>query len=75
MFPDSLLRDMTQAQKVTSFPVLRDIVVYLHACLTGYIAHTTDWNEDLLLRDFIATLMNKFYDKGIDLSTERNINS
>lgn len=72
---DSLLRDIMQAQKVTTFPVLRDIVVYLSTCLSGYIAHTTDWNENLLLRDFIATRMNRFYDKGIALSSERNINS
>jgi len=72
--PDLLLRDIMQAQKVTSFPVLRDIVIYLHACLSGYIAHTTDWNENLLLRDFIASRMNRFYDKGIALSSESNIN-
>ena len=75
IFTDSLLRDMTQIQKVSSFAVLRDMIMYLHACLSGYIAHTTDWNENLLLRDFIATRMNRFYDKGIALSSERNINS
>lgn len=72
--PDLLLRDICQVQKVTSFPLLRDIVVYLHASLCGYIAHTTDWNENLLLRDFIVTRMNLFYDKGIALSSERNNN-
>ncbi len=72
---DLLLRDIIQAQKVTSFPLLRDMTFYLYTCFSGYIAHTTDWNENLLLRDFIATRMNRFYDKGIALSTERNINS
>ncbi len=71
---DALLRDMTQAQKVTSFPLLRDMTFYLYACFSGYVAHTTDWNEDLLLRDFIATRMNRFYDKGIALSSERKSN-
>lgn len=72
---DLVLRDFAQAQKVTSFPVLRDIVLYYSACLSGFIAHTGDWDEKLLLRDFIATRMNRFYDKGIALSAERNINS
>ena len=62
--PEALLRDMTQAQKVTSFPLLRDMTLYLYACFSGYVAHATDWNENLLLRDFIATRMNRFYDKG-----------
>ena len=69
-----LLRDMTQVQKVTSFPLLRDMTFYLYACFSGYVAHTTDWNGDLLLRDFIATRMNRFYDKGIALSSGRNGN-
>lgn len=64
---DLLLRDMTQAQKVTSFPLLRDMTFYLYACFTGYVAHTTDWDDNLLLRDFIATRMNRFYDIGNNL--------
>jgi hypothetical protein len=72
---DLLLRDFAQAQKVTTFPVLRDIVMYLSACLAGYVAHTTDWEEGLLLRDFIATRLNPLYDKGIALSSEGNIKS
>ena len=72
---DLLLRDMTQAQKVTSFPLLRDMTFYLYACFSGYVAYTTDWSEDLLLRDFIANRMNQFYDKGIALSGEREIQS
>ena len=71
---DSLLRDFAQAQNATSFPVLRDIVLYYSACLSGFIAHTGDWDEKLLLRDFIATVLNPLYDKGIALSSERNIN-
>ena len=73
--PDVLLRDMTQARKVTSFPLLRDMTIYLWACFSGYVAHATDWNEDLLLRDFIATRLNRFYDKGVALSSGRNFNS
>lgn len=72
---DSVLRDFAQAQKVTSFPVLRDIVVYYSACLSGFIAHTAGLDSELLLRDFIATVLNPLYDKGIALSAERNINS
>ena len=75
IFLDAFLRDMSQAQKVTSFPVLRDMTVYLYACLSGYIAYSTDWDDNLVLRDFIASRMNRFYDKGIALSSGRNINS
>ena len=72
---DSLLRDFAQAQKIDSLPVLRDFVLYYSACLTGFIAHTTDHGDNLLLRDNALSYLNRFYDKGIALSTERNINS
>ena len=65
---------MMQAQNIDNFPLLRDMVVYLHACILGYIAHATDWDDNLLLRDLIATRMNLFYDKGVALSSGRNIN-
>jgi len=67
----SLLRDILQVEKVTSFPVLRNIVVYLYRTFSGYIAYSTDWDEEDLLRDFIGTRMNLFYDKGIALSSGR----
>jgi len=72
---DSLLRDFAQAQKIDSLPLLRDFVLYYSACLTGFIAHTTDLSDDLLLRDFAFSYLNRFYDKGIALSSGRNINS
>lgn len=73
-FPDLFLRDFAQAQKTADFPLLRDFVFYFGTCLTGFIAHTSDWGDDLLLRDFIGSLLNRFYDKGIALSSEGNIN-
>ena len=72
---DLLLRDFAQAQKIDSLPLLRDFVLYYSACLTGFIAHTTDSRGDLLLRDTALSCLNRFYDKGIALSAERNINS
>ncbi len=75
VFGDLLLRDFAQAQKIDSLPLLRDFVLYYSACLTGFIAHTTDLESDLLLRDNALSYLNRFYDKGIALSTERNINS
>jgi len=70
-----LLRDFAQAQKIDSLPLLRDFVLYYSACLTGFIAHTTDLSDDSLLRDFAFSSLNKFYDKGIALSGERKSQS
>ena len=75
IFSNTLLRDFAQAQKIDSLPLLRDFVLYYSACLTGFIAHTTDLSDDLLLRDFAFSYLNRFYDKGIALSSGRNINS
>ncbi len=75
IFRDTLLRDFAQAQKIDSLPLLRDFVLYYSACLTGFIAHTTDLGSDLLLRDNAFSYLNRFYDKGIALSSERNNNS
>jgi hypothetical protein len=72
--PDLLLRDFVQARKTADFPVLRDFVLYIGNCLIGFIGHTSDWDNDLLLRDSIGSLLNGFYDKGIALSSKRNIN-
>ena len=75
MFSDTLLRDFAQAQKIDSLPLLRDFVLYYSACLTGFIAHTTDQSGNSLLRDNAFSYLNKFYDKGIALSTERTNHS
>ena len=75
IFDDTLLRDFAQAQKIDSLPLLRDFVLYYSACLTGFIAHTTEFNRDLLLRDNAFSYLNRFYDKGIALSSGRNNNS
>lgn len=74
-FSNLLLGDFAQAQKIDSLPLLRDFVLYYSACLAGFIAHTTDQGGDLLLSDNAFSYLNRFYDKGIALSTERNINS
>jgi hypothetical protein len=73
-FTDLVLRDFVQARNTADFPVLRDFVLYFGNCLIGFIGHTSDWDNDLLLRDSIGSLLNGFYDKGIALSSERNIN-
>jgi len=73
-FTDLVLRDFVQARKTADFPVLRDFVLYFGNCLIGFIGHTSDWDNDLLLRDSIGSLLNGFYDKGIALFSERNIN-
>lgn len=72
---DLLLRDFAQAQNIDSFSLLRDFVLYNSACLTGFIAHTTDLSDDLLLRDFAFTSLNRFYDIGIALYEKRKSNS
>jgi hypothetical protein len=70
-FTDLVLRDFVQARKTADFPVLRDFVFYFSNCLLGFIAHTSDWDNDLLLRDVIGSLLNRFYDKGIALFREK----
>ena len=70
---DLFLRDFAQAPEKTNFPVLRDFVFYISSCLVGFIAHTHDWDNDLLLRDSFGTLLNRFYDRGIALSLESKI--
>lgn len=67
---DTLLRDFAQAEKIDSLPLLRDFVLYYSACLTGFIAHTADLGNDLLLRDNAFSYLNRLYDKGIAISTE-----